>query len=53
MSEQFLVVVGNPVDGVSFFGPFASADEASTWCECGGVRDSEWWVAPITGASAT
>ena len=49
--EQYLVVVGNPVDGLTFFGPFEDRDDAIDWAE---QRDeltgSGWWIAPLQEA---
>lgn len=41
-----IVLVGNPVDGFSFFGPFTTSDEAATWAEAAPLND-DWWVAPL------
>lgn len=44
---RYLVVLGNPVEGLTFYGPFSDYDAACEWTdkEC---RDVEWWIAPIT-----
>lgn len=44
-TEARIVVVGDPVEGFSFHGPFASTDTAVEWAdaEC----DADWWVAPL------
>lgn len=41
-----IVITGNPVDGLFFYGPFATADEATEWAEV--QQDGmEWWIAPL------
>lgn len=40
--NHFVVVVGNPVDGISIHGPFDSIDEAHEWAE---ENSNEWWCA--------
>lgn len=39
-----IVVVGNPIDGFQFCGPFASHGEAT---EYGDDLEPDWWVAPL------
>lgn len=46
--ERFLVMVGNPVDGVSFYGPFYDGVEAVDWAEAEIGRKDEWNVTSIT-----
>lgn len=40
-----IVVVGNPVDGFTFFGPFKTLGDAVVWAEESVDRD--WCVAPL------
>lgn len=49
MSAQFILVLGNPVDGLSFIGPFPSRETAELWMELheNDYPDAEWWVAPL------
>ena len=44
MSENviFIVVVGNPAQGFTTYGPFSSAEEATNWAEQ--ITDDTWWV---------
>lgn len=37
-----IIITGNPVDGFSFFGPYANSGEAGDKAE--GVRDTDYWV---------
>lgn len=37
---MFIVVVGNPVDGLQFWGPFESSMEASEWANSRGLLGS-------------
>lgn len=45
-----VVVSGNPVDGLRFYGPFATADEASEWAQRNSNDLSDWWIAPLDAA---
>ena len=40
------VVAGNPVDGFTIYGPFATADEANEWAD-GTKFDDPWWVTDL------
>jgi len=39
--ETFIVITGDPVEGLIFTGPFATHDEAEQWAE----GQHEWWTA--------
>ena len=45
--NNFIVIVGNPVDGFSFYGSFDTESEATDWAgdEYGSMND--WWVAEV------
>jgi hypothetical protein len=43
---RHIVITGNPVDGLFFYGPFATADEASDWAETN-HDGQDWWIAPL------
>lgn len=45
LSGMMIVVSGNPVDGLYFFGPFNNSEEAIEWAEQS--REGEWWIAPL------
>lgn len=45
---MFIVIVGNPIGGFEYEGPFATNEEA---CEYGNNHPDvggDWWVAPLT-----
>lgn len=42
--NQFVLVEGNPVDGLTFVGPFDDSEEAIEYGEQGG---GEFWVAEM------
>lgn len=50
---EAIVVVGNVVDGLTFYGPFPDVQEANDWAEResgnthGVVGDDEWVVAVL------
>lgn len=44
--KPHLVVVGDPVSGFEFTGPFESHDEATEWAEAE-IRTDSWWIAPM------
>jgi hypothetical protein len=45
MTNPFLIVAGNPVDGFSFIGPFEGRLAAIDYGEQ--FADGDWWIAPI------
>jgi hypothetical protein len=52
MMETYIVVNGNPVDGLTFFGIFSTAEDANEWGDVH-LAGKEWWVAPLSYAAAT
>ena len=47
---MWVIVVGNIVDGVTLYGPFATRDEAIRWANCNPVTDLSgraWAAAPV------
>jgi hypothetical protein len=46
---QQIVVVGNPVDGLQFFGPFECTEDAIEWTD--GLK-AEWWIAILEAPHA-
>lgn len=46
-AEQCQVVVGSPVDGCVFYGPFDCNEDAIDWAEKE-VTSETWWVAELT-----
>lgn len=46
--SAYVVVVGTPVDGFGFTGPFEGRDAARTWAEVHERRlDGDWCIAPL------
>ncbi len=56
MSTKHIIVVGNPVDGLRFYGPFSDAESACSYADLelsdGSLEWFEWWVAPIAEVKA-
>ena len=44
--QRYIVVSGNPVDGLEFWGVFDSSSEAVCWADEFCEAD-DWWVAKI------
>jgi hypothetical protein len=42
-----IVVTGNPIDGMTFLGPFASAEAVQTWAKTHAKDGMEWWTADL------
>lgn len=42
-----ILIIGNPVDGFEYYGPFKTGEEAIAYGEdrLGG----DWWIAPLRG----
>ena len=50
MDQMAIIVIGNPIDGLSFVGPFPSTMEAIEFANTDPhMHDHEWWVAPLEG----
>lgn len=49
---MFILVVGNPINGLTFMGPFDSSEEATEFAETS-FKKEEWWVAPLGGEQIT
>lgn len=48
---RWIVLVGNPVDGVTFFGTFPDAEEANAWADHE-IKNESWWVTQVEPKSA-
>jgi hypothetical protein len=48
---MYILVVGNPVDGVRFYGPFTTTEQASyyaaTTFEESDQDNTDWWIAAL------
>jgi hypothetical protein len=43
-----IVVIGDPIDGFSFVGPFKTGDDAFAWARKHlAPRDVDWWFTPL------
>ncbi|UTU07693.1 hypothetical protein CcrC1_gp008 [Caulobacter phage C1] len=47
---MFILIVGNPVDGYAYYGPFHDHDDATNYAENTGTEGNPWWVAPLEEA---
>lgn len=48
VTTQFILITGNPVDGFTYIGPYATAEEASEEGDNGPLGgEGDWWVAPL------
>lgn len=46
MKNQYVLLIGNPVDGVSIVGPFVDTENATEHAEAR-FKNSEWWIAVL------
>jgi hypothetical protein len=44
---MFIIVAGNPMDGITFYGPFKTGEAAGDWAEYA-IPNDDWWVSNIT-----
>ena len=44
---MYVIITGNPIDGLNFFGPFANRDDAIRWGE-NHNKEADWWLADVT-----
>jgi len=44
LPENHVVIVGNPADGFSFYGPFDTAEAAHEAADC---AFDDWWIARL------
>jgi hypothetical protein len=46
--KQAIIVIGNPINGLEFIGPFESTVEAVNYAnDDGNIDDHEWWVVQL------
>lgn len=45
-ADSYVAVVGDPIDGISLIGPFASPDDVRSYCESE-RNDRAWWCVPM------
>jgi hypothetical protein len=41
-----IVIIGSPIGGLFFYGPFNTRDEAVDWATIE-ITTDDWWVAPL------
>ena len=49
MSEEtssWIVLTGNPVDGITFWGPFQTGEYANDWAQFH-CRGTDWWITEV------
>jgi hypothetical protein len=46
MEKKYVIILGNPVDGIVIFGPFDGPLEAVNWAEMQ-MRGNTWWVTEL------
>lgn len=45
--DQYMVAIGDPFNGISFYGPFQYMDEANDWVT--DIDPSEdWWIVELS-----
>lgn len=48
-----VLVVGDPISGITIIGPFNSSRKAADYAERDQMlRNETWWIAPLTGPTA-
>jgi hypothetical protein len=45
-----VVLVGNPVDGLTIYGPFTTGEDANDWADSN-VKNEDWWAAPLASSA--
>lgn len=46
-NNQFCVIIGDPIDGVTIYGPFLSSEDAIEWAEQFVSGTQNWWVTQL------
>jgi hypothetical protein len=44
---MYVLITGNPVDGISLIGPFTDSEEAIEYAEVHINGPGEWWLAEV------
>lgn len=47
---SYLIVSGNPIDGLVHHGPFETSRDAIAWADAT-IDDDEWWIARLSSPS--
>jgi len=46
--EQYILITGDPIDGLEFIGPFENADDAAKYAEGDKFIDRDtWWITTL------
>jgi hypothetical protein len=49
---MFVVISGNPFDGLKIHGPFSDGNEANDWASGSSeLKNETWWVVSVTEPS--
>ena len=43
---KYIAIAGHPVDGFTFYGPFDSSEEASSWAY-DRLHDEDFWITEL------
>lgn len=46
MENEYVVVSGNPFDGLTIYGSFSCVEEAIEWADLD-LRDEPWWIVKV------
>jgi hypothetical protein len=46
MNNNFILIIGNPIDGFHHYGPFETHEDALEAAESN-EYGHEWWIAPL------
>lgn len=47
---MWIVIYGNPSNGFSYAGTFASPDDANAWADQHVATEYDWWIAQLQEA---
>jgi hypothetical protein len=47
MNTKYIIVCGNPIAGLEFYGPFDTIEEATTFVNNDPHLPNEWWTASL------
>lgn len=45
--DRWLIVTGNPADGMEFLGPFDDSEQANDYADTY-LSERDWWIVPLT-----
>lgn len=45
MNTPHILILGNPIDGFNYIGPFPSYEDADEYCQSDAIaRNESWWI---------